>query len=457
MEWEKTYHSSILHACCLGQHFLILNSLDDAEVLLDKRADMYSDRPDIPVIDKMGWSINMTFMRHRSDRWRKHRRFAQQNFRQDAVSAYHEIQTRHAHVMLKGLLDTPECFEDHNKAFSVGVSMSIMYGNNINTSDDSYSRAAYDAAFMAFKLMLPTFTLLNFFPALSYIPAWFPMAVAQRMVRDTKRLTGMLAATPIEAVKNKLINGEADPCIVSRFLEAEDDSEEREDIISGVSFTVYTAASDTTISATSTFLYLMATHPEIQEKAQAEIDRVVGVDQLPGFEDRHSLPYIDAIYREVLRWKPPTPIGIPHRAEKDDIYKGYYIPEGTVVISNIWAMVRDEKTYPEAKIFKPERFIGANGELTNDDRVLTSGFGRRVCVGKHVASASLWIAFVSILATFNITKAKDADGRDIEVNDEYYDTGIMVHKKPFKCSILPRSRVSQTLIQQAMDVDRLQS
>lgn len=64
----------------------------------------------------MGWSVNMTFMRHGSDRWLKHRRFAQQNFRQAAVSNYHEIQLRHAHVMLKGLLDTPECFEDHNKA-----------------------------------------------------------------------------------------------------------------------------------------------------------------------------------------------------------------------------------------------------------------------------------------------------------------------------------------------------
>ncbi len=80
----------------------------------------------------------------------------------------------------------------------------------------------------------------------------------------------------------------------------------------------------------------MATHPEIQAKAQAEIDRVVDLDRLPGFEDRQSLPYIDAIYREVLRWKPPTPIGIPHRAEKDDTYKGYFIPEGTAIISNIW-------------------------------------------------------------------------------------------------------------------------
>ena len=88
--------------------------------------------------------------------------------------------------------------------YSVGVSMSIMYGNNVKR-DDSYCRAACDTAAMAFKLMLPTFTLLNFFPALSHIPAWFPMAVAQRMIQDTKRLTAMLVATPIDVVKNKLV------------------------------------------------------------------------------------------------------------------------------------------------------------------------------------------------------------------------------------------------------------
>ncbi len=82
--------------------------------------------------------------------------------------------------------------------------MSMMYGNNVE-SDDSYCRAAGDTTSMAFKLVLPTYTLLNFFPALNYIPAWFPMAVSQRMIQDTKRLTAMLVAAPIDAVKNKLV------------------------------------------------------------------------------------------------------------------------------------------------------------------------------------------------------------------------------------------------------------
>ena len=72
----------------------------------------------------------------------------------------------------------------------------------------------------------------------------------------------------------------------------------------------------------------MAVHPEVQRKAQAEIDQVIGSERLPDFEDRASLPYTDAIYREVLRYAPPLPLGVAHSLSEDDYYKGYFIPKG---------------------------------------------------------------------------------------------------------------------------------
>lgn len=68
--------------------------------------------------------------------------------------------------------------------------------------------------------------------------------------------------------------------------------------------------------------------PDAQGKAQEEIDRVVGRDRLPTYDDCLSLPYTEAILREVLRWKPVSPIGVPHRVTDDDVYKGYLIPKG---------------------------------------------------------------------------------------------------------------------------------
>ena len=96
----------------------------------------------------------------------------------------------------------------------------------------------------------------------------------------------------------------------------------------------------------------MALYPEAQKKAQAEIDTVVGPNRLPDFHDRPSLPYINAVIKELSRWNLVGPLGrffviiivvtmmcsegIPHMSTSDDEYNGFYIPKGTVVIGNAW-------------------------------------------------------------------------------------------------------------------------
>ena len=87
-----------------------------------------------------------------------------------------------------------------------------------------------------------------------------------------------------------------------------------------------------TSSAVKTFFYAMALHPEIQKKAQEEIDRVVGNQRLPDFNDRQSMPYTDAIYREIMRMHPVLPMGLPHTSTEDDVYNGCFIPKGETLL-----------------------------------------------------------------------------------------------------------------------------
>ena len=75
-------------------------------------------------------------------------------------------------------------------------------------------------------------------------------------------------------------------------------------------------------------LLALVLHPEVQRRAQAEIDSVVGRERLPDFED--PLPYVGAVCREISRWKPVTPLGVAHSAYDDDVYKGWGIPKGTI-------------------------------------------------------------------------------------------------------------------------------
>ena len=87
------------------------------------------------------------------------------------------------------------------------------------------------------------------------------------------------------------------------------------------------------------FMLAMVLYPDAQKKAQEEIDRVIGNDRLPCFDDRDNLPYVDAIVKEVLRWHPVGPMGLPHSTTEDDTYEGYHIPKGSLVIANIWCVV----------------------------------------------------------------------------------------------------------------------
>lgn len=80
----------------------------------------------------------------------------------------------------------------------------------------------------------------------------------------------------------------------------------------------------------------MSLFPDIQRKAQEEIERVVGHNQLPTVADRANLPYINAMVKEVLRWHPVAPMGIPHMSTADDTYDKYFIPKGSLVLPNIW-------------------------------------------------------------------------------------------------------------------------
>jgi len=121
----------------------------------------------------------------------------------------------------------------------------------------------------------------------------------------------------------------------------------------------------------------MALNPEVVEKAQEELDRVVGKDRLPEYSDREDLPYIDAVVKEVLRWNPPTPIAFPVKTTQDDVYRGYFIPAGATVIGNIWAVFRDPNIYPDPEAFNPGRFL-KDGKIdplvfNPEDRVFGSG------------------------------------------------------------------------------------
>jgi cytochrome P450 len=182
------------------------------------------------------------------------------------------------------------------------------------------------------------------------------------------------------------------------------------------------------------WMLAMVAFPETQRRAQAELDSVVGRSRVPSFSDLPSLPYLRAMVKEVLRWRSVLPVGIPHCSLADDWYEGMFIPKGTMCLVNVAACNHDPAVYgADAARFDPARHLGADGSAlapgppdTQDEGHVVYGFGRRICVGRHVANDTMFIAYAVMLWAMDLAPGKDEQGRDVPVDvDGYLDSGMV--------------------------------
>ncbi|KAF8139506.1 cytochrome P450, partial [Mycena galopus ATCC 62051] len=445
-KWGLQYDSDLVHASALGQHVVVVNSVKTAVELFDKRSHIYSDRPVMAMVKLMGWDFNLGLL-PLGDRWRVQRRMFQQHFRRDVSRNYRPVQIKKVHQLLRGLLSSPDEFRELIKTLAAATIMSTIYGYEVKPSNDQFVALSENAVKKLSESFFPGAVAVNTFPILQYLPSWMPGTGFKRFAAECRQLTEQMRRVQFEFVKQNMHDGVETNAVVARLLEVD----RYDDVaIQEMAATAYAAGADTTVSALASFFLAMAVHPDIQKRAQTEIDTIIGAHRLPEFEDRPSLPFVEALFREVMRWKPVLPLGVPHASTADDIYNGYFIPKGATVISNIWAMTRDESIYPDPERFNPDRFLTPDGKLNDDDTVLAFGFGRRICVGRHNADATVWATFVSVLSTFNIAKAKDAAGNEIDIDPTYSD-GLVSHPQPFACSITPRSETARSLVHATME------
>lgn len=449
-KWGKEHNSDIIHLDVVGTSVIVLNSLEATSDLLDKRSSIYSSRARLPMVrELMGWDFLVGFMPYGSD-WRIHRRLFQQTLNSRAALRFRPQVLNASREVLRRLLDRPEDFMTHLRYMAARVIMSITYGIDTLPEGDPFVTAAEDALHTIAMAARPGAFLVDSLPFLKYVPAWFPGAGFQRKASEWKVLARRMVDMPYEKAIRLIADDSYRPSFTSSNLGRigpEQDVASQQRAVKNAAGTMYAAGSDTTVSAIATFILGILLNPEAQRKGQAEVDGVLNQERLPTFDDEESMPYVTAIVKEVLRWKNVTPIAIPHLLEVDDVYRGYRLPAGSVVVPNTWAILHDEVAYPDPFSFNPDRFM-KDGRLdlaVKDPAIAAFGFGRRICPGRHMAYASVWITVASILAAFEITKAVDADGMVIEPNDKIRP-GLVCIPEAFKCSIKPRSKETEVLI-----------
>ncbi|EPQ54805.1 cytochrome P450 [Gloeophyllum trabeum ATCC 11539] len=442
-EWGREY-GDIIYVNILGQPLVFLNSPKAASDMLEKKSLIYSDRPSLTMAcELVGWEWTLGLKRFGEEFRAMRKLFHTYMGTRASVQQFAPIEEEETKAFLKRVLEHPEDLAEAIRRTAGAVILRVTYDYEPKDHGDSLVQLV-DRTMEQFAILTsPNAFLVDVLPILKYIPAWFPGANFKRIVPEWAQCTRDVVEVPLGYVKEQMAKGVAAPSFASRFLDDQDLREEDERIIKWAAGSMYGGGADTTVSSIKTFFLTMTLYPEAQKKAQAEIDAVIGNDRLPSLADQGQLPYVDALVKEVFRWHPVVPLDLPHRLMQDDIHEGYFIPEGTVVVANIWKMLHDPKTYANPMVFNPSRFLGEKPEL--DPREYCFGFGRRVCPGRNLAEASVWLSCAMSLAVFNIMKAKDQAGRAIEPEIDFSSATIS-HPAPFKCSITPRSDAARALI-----------
>ncbi|RDB17679.1 hypothetical protein Hypma_001255 [Hypsizygus marmoreus] len=447
-EWGKIY-GDVIHLDLLGRSLIILNGVQAAVDLLDKRSANYSDRPRFVVLELLGFVNHTISLMPYGKRFQRHRRMMHEHLMPDRSERYRPIQLRKSRVLLQNLLTNEAEREQIILRFSTAIIMQVSFGHQVNSDDDIYVKIAQESGDIVNNAGPSGSTPIDFFPFLQYFPTWFPGAYYAGYAREKRPGISRLHNFPFEQMQKDMAAGNAEPCFLSHHLEGLNRDGTKypntaEDI-KGAAGMLYFAATDTTASTLSTFFLAMTLYPECQMRAQKEIDVAIGPERLPDFSDLGSLPYIDCIVQETLRWLNAIPMGVPHRSMEDDIYNGMFIPKGSIIIANTRGMTLDERIYADPHIFNPSRYLPkpeGNGEPYP---IGPFGFGRRICPGRHLAQASIWMAAASILATMNISKAVGEDGKAITPKVDY-SCGITSHPLPYQCRIQPRTEAARALI-----------
>ncbi|KAJ7142156.1 cytochrome P450 [Mycena crocata] len=433
-------YGDVVYLSVLAQGIVILNSQKAAMEILGAKAETSAGRPVLTMASELSGHDRFLALHQDGERLRAGRNYLHSAIGPQHARDYASAQEEEVVRFLKKLVNDPEEFEEHCKWIVAACILLINYGHSASDHNDPYIEASSGVMQRFSEAAAPGRWLVDLIPFLKYVPAWFPGANFKKFAILCRVKAREAFEEPFLSVKQQMKEGVARKSLVASYLEdSSSPTQEEEDFIMFTMGDLYGAGLHTMSSGISSFFLAMVLNPAAQKKAQEEIDAVCdGCGRLPSFSDKSSLPYVEALLWEVLRWGAITPLGLPHRFTQDETYNGLQIKQDMHAFANIGAISFDPETYPEPELFQPERFLGPNPQP--DPRKTVFGYGRRMCPGNALAEQTMFIIVVRTLATFEIQPKK---GRTYSISRS---DGVIAHNKPFQITIHPRSGLARDLI-----------
>ncbi|KAM9471238.1 LOW QUALITY PROTEIN: cytochrome P450 2D10-like [Clarias gariepinus] len=249
------------------------------------------------------------------------------------------------------------------------------------------------------------------------------------MIYDTLPWIRSLPLPFMKLFKNKHLLKEMTMNMINKYVFGKTGSTFNEDELVMYILNLRMAGTDTTSNTLLTaFLYLVA-YPDIQERCQ-EIDGVLQGKSHVSFEDRHNMPYTQAVIHECQRIGNITPLSVFHLTTRDTELMGYSIPKGTIIIPNLSSVLSEEDQWKFPNEFNPSNFLNGKGQFEKPEAFIPFSVGPRLCLGEGLTRMELFLIFVSLLHRFQFIWPEDAGEPDFTPV-----FGITLTPKPYKMGI----------------------
>ncbi|BFZ06916.1 hypothetical protein BsWGS_09955 [Bradybaena similaris] len=423
-----------------GHLFVVLNGFDVIKEAFVKKADCFSHRPPL-FIDQISGLAEKGIVFSSGQVWKEQKSVCLSILRsfgmgkgllaekiQEEVGFYLKCLTN-----LKGKPSNIRCYAS---TMSANIICSILIGHRFEYEDEKFE----DLMQKLDRVLRDqhNINLVNIFPFLGKFPG--DLFKAKRMTKNMLDIKDVFVNFLRE--KKRIINAPNDVYnLIDAYLVESDKKIQAgisttldDDNLTKLMMDLFGAGAETTSTSISWCILYLLNNPGVQDKLYSEIKEKVGTDRPPSIQDKPKLKYVNAVIMETLRLANIIPLGISHMCSDDVTLRGYTLPKGTRVISNMDSVFRDKATWgDDALNFRPERFIDDSGLLKIPEQFIPFGIGRRACVGEAIATMELFLCLSNMFQKFEFLPPNPDSIPPLDCH-----IGGIAPPKPFEVRVIER-------------------
>lgn len=392
-------------------------------------------------------------------RWRLLRKISSVHlFSAKALDDFRHVRQEEVAILIRALASAGDAAVNLNQLLSVCTTNAlgrVMLGKRVFSDGDDSKAEDFKQMVVELMVLAGVFNIGDFIPMLDWLDL---QGVVGKMKKLHARFDSFL--NPIleeHKIHSRGASGKHVD-LLSTLISLKDDlAGEGEKIsdteIKALLLNMFVAGTDTSSSTVEWALAELIRHPKILVQAQQELDKVVGRERLVTESDLSQLTFFQAIIKETFRLHPSTPLSLPRMAAESCEINGYFIPKGSTLLVNVWAIARDPDVWSEPLEFRPERFLPggekANVDVKgNDFEVIPFGAGRRICAGLSLGLRMVQLVTATLVHSFDWDLADGQLPEELNMEEGY---GLTLQRaKPLK--VHPRTRLAQHVYQaQVMD------